>query len=57
MLTTSPEELLSEIKTLIMIAINTNRSLIIPNILIGNLFVLFYTFFYYIFYFSSNWIG
>lgn len=35
MLHSSPEKLLNEIKTLTMIAINTNRSLIIPNILIA----------------------
>lgn len=35
MLASTPEELLSELRTLTMIAIHTNRSLIVPNILIG----------------------
>lgn len=45
MLHSSPEKLLNEIKTLTMIAINTNRSLIIPNILIGILIFINFTFF------------
>jgi hypothetical protein len=35
MLATSPEDLLSEVKTLAFIAMATNRSLILPNILIA----------------------